>query len=234
MKHVPLRQDIIAAWMEGLTASEIAAKMNISRGSVVGILYRAREAGQIPQEHLRKKVHIGKRAKRQQALKAPKPARETPSKIQPTITHQPKVEAPSWQRPYDVAIASFYKAGHTFGDIAKHMKLDRNTITSRLTVMERRGFLKRRAPDCPKPGPIVAVPPVFEGIPLLELQPHHCRWALGGLYDPPKGFCGAQRKEGSSYCEDHHARAHVKHTPRVRVAAKKALPNPKWEKLNGF
>ena len=39
-------------------------------------------------------------------------------------------------------------------------------------------------------------------IPLLQLEFHHCRWPLG---EEPRTmlFCGATRREGSSYCDAH-------------------------------
>lgn len=43
-----------------------------------------------------------------------------------------------------------------------------------------------------------------EGVNLVDLEEHHCRFIAG---DPLKGgvFCGQEKREGSSYCPEHHA-----------------------------
>lgn len=41
----------------------------------------------------------------------------------------------------------------------------------------------------------------LQGVALLELENHHCRYPLGDR--SPFQFCGAQKVPGSSYC-DHH------------------------------
>jgi GcrA cell cycle regulator len=59
----------------------------------------------------------------------------------------------------------------------------------------------------------------------LELEDHHCRWALTN--DLPHLFCGHPKVDGSSYCEAHHAlsrnrvpmRLRIIPTPQRRVAA---------------
>lgn len=46
----------------------------------------------------------------------------------------------------------------------------------------------------------------YVGVSLLDLTPNCCRWPLN---DPPRGgeflFCGAPKRTGSSYCDEHHA-----------------------------
>jgi len=39
-----------------------------------------------------------------------------------------------------------------------------------------------------------------------RLQPHHCRYPVTDT--PPHLFCAKQRRDGSPYCEEHHALAH--------------------------
>lgn len=41
------------------------------------------------------------------------------------------------------------------------------------------------------------------GVAFAQLKDEHCRWLTDGLY------CGEARREGSSYCDCHHARAYV-------------------------
>jgi len=40
-------------------------------------------------------------------------------------------------------------------------------------------------------------------IPLLDLEPHMCRWPCGDPRDPGFGFCGHNKKRGSAWCEYH-------------------------------
>lgn len=44
--------------------------------------------------------------------------------------------------------------------------------------------------------------PIAQGITLMELQEHSCRFAWGnGTRDDPYLFCGKPKKTGSAYCE---------------------------------
>lgn len=60
-------------------------------------------------------------------------------------------------------------------------------------------------------------------VPLVMLTDKTCRWPIGGSSTTPaEGFCGCAVKEGSSYCETHHYRAHL-------APPKKAWPKGKLE-----
>jgi hypothetical protein len=50
--------------------------------------------------------------------------------------------------------------------------------------------------------------PPNDGIDLLELESHHCRYVLNEA--SPWKFCGRQKQEGSSMCEFHHSRCYVR------------------------
>lgn len=43
---------------------------------------------------------------------------------------------------------------------------------------------------------------------LLDLDARACRWPCGEPGKPGFGFCGLTQIEGSSYCNEHHQRAH--------------------------
>jgi hypothetical protein len=45
-------------------------------------------------------------------------------------------------------------------------------------------------------------------LPLLQLEPHHCRWPLGELYEVAHLFCAADTHEGDVYCPHHMWKAH--------------------------
>ncbi len=42
---------------------------------------------------------------------------------------------------------------------------------------------------------------------IIDLEPHHCRWPIG---EPTRGFCGAAKVYGASYCAHHLARSIAK------------------------
>jgi GcrA cell cycle regulator len=42
----------------------------------------------------------------------------------------------------------------------------------------------------------------------MQLEAHNCRWGVGDVGNPDFFFCGGGVKEGSPYCDHHHARAH--------------------------
>lgn len=50
---------------------------------------------------------------------------------------------------------------------------------------------------------------IAAGVPLLDLTFSCCRFPFGGFGEPAKLFCGAKSKDGSVYCEEHHARAYM-------------------------
>lgn len=64
-------------------------------------------------------------------------------------------------------------------------------------------------------------PVVREGQPVhfFDLKAHHCRAPMWDHYKTGDMYCGKRKKNGSSYCEEHHAKFTTK--PPVR---KKILP----------
>ena len=65
---------------------------------------------------------------------------------------------------------------------------------------------------CPKKG--------GEGLTILELGPHSCRWPLGKPNEPATHFCGDETVEGYSYCTEHLCRS--------RASGRAALPSLAW------
>lgn len=57
--------------------------------------------------------------------------------------------------------------------------------------------------------PALEAPP---GVSLLSLESKHCRWPIWSEGDQHR-FCGIDRKVGSSYCDEHHIRAHAARAP---------------------
>lgn len=63
-------------------------------------------------------------------------------------------------------------------------------------------------PPAPPPPPPQSPPqpqaaPPMRGRRLLDLEAHHCRWPLGGLYDRPTHFCANDKVEHTPYCSTH-------------------------------
>jgi hypothetical protein len=50
-----------------------------------------------------------------------------------------------------------------------------------------------------------------EGVSLLELENHHCRWPIGKDRQGKEHFCGKQKHDKTSYCEEHYLRS-IDHT----------------------
>ena len=63
-------------------------------------------------------------------------------------------------------------------------------------------------PQRPRPPPPSSFPnppmePDMRKLPLLQLEPHHCRWPLGELHEVAHLFCAADTREGEVYCPHH-------------------------------
>lgn len=101
----------------------------------------------------------------------------------------------------------------------------KNRIDGRTTRTTRRNAIKL------KPKSIVAALPAMEASPnalniaLLDLMPGMCRWPVGD--GETQLFCGhPQCDENSSYCKDHHIKAHV---PYTRKPKKVRAPRENWD-----
>jgi hypothetical protein len=85
---------------------------------------------------------------------------------------------------------------------------------------------RRPQPAPPRPQPPASIPslePKMRELPLLKLEPHHCRWPL--LENPAQQlFCAADKDESSSYCPVHHRMAHPQETRRATLSIPKDYP----------
>lgn len=73
-------------------------------------------------------------------------------------------------------------------------------------------LITRQLPPEPEP----MRPPRMRRLPLLELEPHHCRWPVGSPQQKDFFFCAADVVEGRVYCGWHLAMAFVQ--PKRRIA----------------
>ena len=58
--------------------------------------------------------------------------------------------------------------------------------------------------------------------PLVDLEPHECRWPVGDPLAPGFGFCAAERVPGIPYCAAHALRAYDPSQPASRAATLQA------------
>ena len=125
--------------------------------------------------------------------------------------------------------------GLTYGQIALELKLTRNAVIGKAM---RLGMCRPQPPPAepseapPKPArkpppmkPLPEIPPPTQSVELppdvsehactlFELEPASCRWPI---CDSPWLFCGATRRDDSSYCGRHHRLGHQKSTPRTTI-----------------
>lgn len=78
-------------------------------------------------------------------------------------------------------------------------------------------------PQPPRPTP--AMEPNMRKLPLVQLEPHQCRWPLGELMEVAHLFCGADKEDSRSYCPFHHCiMAHPQDTRRGALSISKNQP----------
>lgn len=115
---------------------------------------------------------------------------------------------------------------HTTTDkLAAKLGFSRGVI---IGVLDRSGYLNREKPftpkqiknreevtvavavtkEAPQASPIKCdAVPVPEGVALLNLKAHHCRWPVGRGADGLATFCGDMKVLKASYCGPHHQRS---------------------------
>ena len=120
--------------------------------------------------------------------------------------------------------------GHSASQIAAKLngaKISRSAVIGKVHRLKLPGRQPRQQPERPylrkrrskppkwrpaaeKPLPPPSpTPPHMRKLTIFRLGPHHCRWPLGGLLEPPRLFCAADVREGEVYCEHHYRAARV-------------------------
>ncbi len=127
-----------------------------------------------------------------------------------------------WERRDDAYVANVKKLLSekvSIRQIAEQLNVGPGVISG---LMRRHKLKSKRPPGEPRKAPKVkpqpqsskplAAQPIIEdapppgGIPLRDLEAHHCRWPLGDPRHPDFGFCGKHKRHGS-YCAEHAERA---------------------------
>lgn len=118
-------------------------------------------------------------------------------------------------------IANLLLGGFSYGEIAQQLSWTRDQVVAKIRSMRIAGLLDandRPAPKRELPLPVTREPPEPkveiefiaprrhyearpQGVPILELKSHHCRYPL----ERSGFFCGAARRDAhTSYCASHH------------------------------
>jgi GcrA cell cycle regulator len=129
-----------------------------------------------------------------------------------------------WTDQLRETVRKMWGKGYTASEIAGHLDIGvtRNAI---IGLVHRRGWVQpprlKGQPPRKRPLPrkvrpmdshVPSVPPPPQPQPVLvgqltimDLRDHHCRWPGE---DRPFTYCGRTVQFGSSYCQQHHKRAH--------------------------
>ncbi len=169
-------------WMEGLSASQIAAELGegVTRNAVIGKVHRLKLSGRA------KPASSAPRARKPRATAASAPRR--PSGAASNTSARPASSRPAaTSAPRRSAGAGPAVAGNT----ALKMSADTEAEQSFELNAESEIFI-----------------PEADRIGLMELNEHTCKWPIGDPVSEEFHFCGRHSDEGKPYCEFHSKRAY--------------------------
>jgi GcrA cell cycle regulator len=166
-------------WMEGLSASQIAAVLGdgVTRNAVIGKVHRLKLSGRAKPASSAPRVRS-----------APRPAR------------RPGLSGPSVSR----GGSSIGSHGSTIGRSARPMGGGGGMIGA--TALKASEEFEVEAYQLPQVQELEI--PVEQRLTLLQLNEHTCKWPIGDPLSPDFYFCGQAHDEGRPYCEFHSRRAY--------------------------
>lgn len=145
-----------------------------------------------------------------------------------------------WTEEKIAELKRLYGEGHTCSEIARSLgRMTRNAVIGKA---HRLGLKRRKTPSRPvkawRPEPPILelvksdatkrVRKAASGddagslkIPLLDLQPHHCRWSTHE--EGEHLFCGHDRVEGKSWCKHHAKKAVTRDSERKMRGAQRVV-----------
>ncbi len=173
-------KQLIKLWEKGLSTTEIAKKMNVSKNSVVGKVHRL-------------------------CLKArPSPIKKKSGEnieteiIETSAVVEVKAETPAKQK--SVKTKEKKQPTETKKKISKKSAVAVNE--EKVQVIENEAKIIANTPKTAKKQ--------AEHIKLVELDSHTCRWPIGDPRDEDFCFCGKKVRAGQTYCDEHSMVAYVK------------------------
>jgi len=115
-----------------------------------------------------------------------------------------------WDKAAIEKLVELWNVGLTGGEIAAHFKITRNMVMGKIHRLKKDGFVFKAHDNStvtlpPKPNVEKIYPnKIFFCETTLEfIDAHGCRYIINA--DPPFLYCGQPQREGSPYCDDHHA-----------------------------
>jgi len=202
-------EQLMTLWLEGLSASQIAAQMGgVSRNAVIGKVHRLKLSGRAravkPAANARAAVRQGGEVKAASVLSlAEKREEKTGKKVAEKLAEKPTATAPDSPKARTGAVAVEGVrpvAAKKEPTVKKADILEPETAAE--TVLERGEDNVVALEPRPRSDEDVVVP-MSRRLTLLQLTEKTCKWPIG---DPLQGnfyFCGADACEGNPYCRYH-------------------------------
>lgn len=180
-------KQLIKLWDKGLSTTEIAKKMNVSKNSVVGKVHRlCLKARPSP---IKKKSADADNAKAEDTLF---------SQIQETVNDKPESKKTNADT----------EKKQSSGE--KEKKTPKKAVKAEVKVKETEQANVQEKVETPNKNKTDNKP--TSNIKLIELDSHTCRWPIGDPRDEDFCFCGKKVRAGQTYCDEHSQVAYVKAT----------------------
>jgi GcrA cell cycle regulator len=172
-------------WDKGLTTSEIAKQLGVSKNSIVGKVHRL----SLPA----RPSPIRKKDEDEAELPFDRADEKTASEAVSEPQKQPAQALEETKAPKAPKAKT-----EELAEKPKEPKKSSEKVESKPAVMAERPDTESEKTS-PK-----------NGVSLTELGNHTCRWPLGDPRDENFCFCGKRVRSGQTYCEEHAAVAYVK------------------------
>lgn len=198
-------------WLEGLSASQIAAELSggVTRNAVIGKVHRLKLSGRA------KPTTVAARPKAAARVAAPEPKPVPQPDIKAPVAPEPKptvAAAPVPPRRTAPANVSSFTARPTPTMNAATLQQRRAMASAPVHGNTALAVPAQFDPELeidPETGKIAELfIPLGERLSLLQLTERTCKWPIGDPVHADFHFCGRLSEEGKPYCEFHSRRAY--------------------------